>query len=128
MKTPNSIDVMLGRRVRMRRVQLGISQTVLADKIGVTFQQVQKYEKGTNRISCSRLFEIAAVLNRPIGYFFAEPHASDREARLVDKVRTGEVKEGLRLIKAFFEIDRPVLRRKAISLLESFTETKSKTR
>jgi transcriptional regulator with XRE-family HTH domain len=101
---------------------------MLADKIGVTFQQVQKYEKGTNRISSSRLFEIATALNKPISYFFAEFHVSEKEARLIDKVNTGEVKEGLRLIKAFFEIDRPVLRRKAISLLESFAEPRSKSR
>jgi len=58
----NSVDVLVGKRVRMRRLELSLSQSELAEKIGVTFQQVQKYERGTNRISCSRLTQIASAL------------------------------------------------------------------
>ena len=67
---PNETDVLVGTRVRIRRVELGLSQTQLANALGVTFQQVQKYEKGTNRIGASRLHAIAGVLRVPVSYFF----------------------------------------------------------
>jgi transcriptional regulator with XRE-family HTH domain len=69
-RTTNTIDKRLGARVRARRVELGISQERLADLLGVTFQQVQKYEKGVNRIAASRLFQISEALELPIGSFF----------------------------------------------------------
>ena len=62
---PHPIDVMVGKRIRLRRVQLGLSQTELGHKLGVTFQQVQKYENGTNRVSCSRIYETALALDVP---------------------------------------------------------------
>ena len=67
---PNETDVLVGTRVRIRRVELGLSQTQLANALGVTFQQVQKYEKGVNRIGASRLHAIAGVLHVPVSYFF----------------------------------------------------------
>jgi transcriptional regulator with XRE-family HTH domain len=69
-KEPNETDVLVGTRVRIRRVELGLSQTQLANALGVTFQQVQKYEKGTNRIGASRLHAMAGVLRVSISYFF----------------------------------------------------------
>ncbi len=69
-KVPNPIDKHVGSRVRMRRLMLGMSQGVLADQLGLTFQQVQKYEKGTNRISASRLQEMGHILRVPISFFF----------------------------------------------------------
>jgi transcriptional regulator with XRE-family HTH domain len=69
-KTPNLVDGYAGSRVRMRRLMLEMSQTVLADGLGLTFQQVQKYEKGTNRISASRLQQIANILQVPVAFFF----------------------------------------------------------
>ncbi|HEY2070970.1 MAG TPA: helix-turn-helix transcriptional regulator [Rhizomicrobium sp.] len=71
-KQANAIDRLVGVRVRDRRVQLGMSQETLARKLGLSFQQVQKYEKGTNRISAGRLFTIAQTLGTPIGHFFGE--------------------------------------------------------
>lgn len=68
--TPNPIDLHVGARVRMRRKFLGVSQERLAQALGLTFQQVQKYERGTNRISASKLFEIARFLEAPVSYFF----------------------------------------------------------
>src|SRR5690606_42052795 len=71
-KTPNPVDVFVGSRVRLRRLMIGMSQEALADRLGVTFQQVQKYEKGTNRISASRLQAIADVFRVPPSFFFQE--------------------------------------------------------
>ena len=73
---PNPIDVHVGSRIRMRRTLLGISQTALADAIGLTFQQVQKYEKGVNRVSSSRLVDLANALDLTIPYFFEEMSAT----------------------------------------------------
>ncbi len=69
-RSPNPIDVHVGDRVRRRRRALGVSQEQLADKLGLTFQQVQKYERGANRISCSKLYQIASALQAHIAYFF----------------------------------------------------------
>ncbi len=69
-ESPNPIDVHVGDRVRRRRRALGVSQEQLADKLGLTFQQVQKYERGANRISCSKLYQIAIALQAHIAYFF----------------------------------------------------------
>jgi transcriptional regulator with XRE-family HTH domain len=71
-KQPNPIDVHVGQRVRLRRTILGISQEKLGDSLGITFQQIQKYEKGTNRISASRLQHIARTLSVPVPYFFED--------------------------------------------------------
>jgi transcriptional regulator with XRE-family HTH domain len=68
----NQIDVHVGRRVRLRRTLKGISQEKLGERLGLTFQQIQKYERGVNRIGASRLFEISRILDVPIGYFFEE--------------------------------------------------------
>ena len=72
---PNPIDEHVGNRVRLRRTLLGMSQERLAEQIGLTFQQVQKYERGTNRVSSSRLFDLSRVLDVPIRYFFEEMSA-----------------------------------------------------
>src|SRR5947207_14839601 len=69
-KAPNPIDKHVGSRVRMRRMMLGMSQEKLGDALGLTFQQVQKYEKGTNRIGASRLQQISLILQVPVGFFF----------------------------------------------------------
>jgi transcriptional regulator with XRE-family HTH domain len=71
------IDVNVGKRVRLRRRMLGLSQTQLADHLGITFQQVQKYELGSNRISASKLFEIAEALRVPVNYFFQDVASAD---------------------------------------------------
>jgi len=69
---PNPVDVHVGARMRLRRTLLGFSQEVVAEKLGLTFQQVQKYERGTNRVSSSRLFDLCRIFNVPIAYFFDE--------------------------------------------------------
>jgi len=80
-KSPNPIDVHVGTRVRMRRLMLHLSQTALADALGLTFQQVQKYEKGTNRISASRLQQIASFLQVPVPFFFEGVSLSGKKSK-----------------------------------------------
>jgi transcriptional regulator with XRE-family HTH domain len=82
MKSPHPVDIHVGRRIRIRRVMRELSQSNLADQLGLTYQQLQKYESGANRISASRLWQIAQILETPVGWFFeglgsATPHAED---------------------------------------------------
>jgi transcriptional regulator with XRE-family HTH domain len=115
-KAPNPIDKHVGSRVRMRRIMLGMSQEKLGEALGLTFQQVQKYEKGTNRISAGRLQRIAAILEVPVSVFFADtkPSAGDAES-LFDLVDTGSA---LRLLRAYARIPSPALKRALTSLAE----------
>lgn len=124
-KAPNPIDIHVGARVRMRRVLIGMSQEKLGERLGLTFQQVQKYEKGTNRIGASRLQQISEILGVPPSFFFegAEPAASgggfaeaSSSAYVVDFLSTVE---GLQLNKAFVRIQDPRVRRKIVELVRA---------
>ena len=125
---PNPIDVHVGSRVRLRRNMLGLSQEKLGDAIGLTFQQVQKYERGANRIGASRLHELSRVLDVPVSFFFddtdpvrapaipngfAEPPA---EAFDADPLRRHETVE---LVNAYYDIDDPALRRRFFELAKA---------
>jgi transcriptional regulator with XRE-family HTH domain len=123
-KAPNTTDQHVGRRVRMRRLMLAMSQEKLAAALGLTFQQVQKYEKGTNRIGASRLQQISHILQVPIAFFFeGAPNASALRsngsalsmAQIDDFVSDPN---GLRLIRAFMRIDNAVLRRRIVTLVQ----------
>lgn len=124
-KIPNPIDQHVGSRVRMRRVLLGMSQEKLGDSLGLTFQQVQKYEKGTNRIGASRLQEISKTLNVPPSFFFdGSPNsASISEGGFEEKSSSSYVvdflatAEGLVLNKAFVRIKDPKVRKKIVDLV-----------
>ncbi len=128
-RQPSSIDEHVGRRVRLRRVLLGMSQQSLGDLLGVTFQQVQKYEKGANRIGASRLFSIAQVLNVPIQFFYDEftpdETAGARAPGLADRPQENFVveflasREGLELNKAFVRISNPAVRRSVLDLVRA---------
>lgn len=129
-KVPNPIDAYVGSRVRMRRLMLGMSQERLADQIGVTFQQVQKYEKGTNRIGASRLQAIASVLAVPVAFFFqqdnTQPLATDglgAISGLEDLSDFLTSKEGLSLNKAFMKINDPSVRQSVLMLIKSLANT-----
>jgi transcriptional regulator with XRE-family HTH domain len=128
-KSPNPIDKHVGGRVRMQRMLLGMSQEKLGDAIGLTFQQVQKYEKGANRISASRLQQIAGVVGVPVTFFFEGqpglPRAASRELGdapspdiLTDFLATSD---GLALAKAFTRIKRVKVRRGIVRLVEEIT-------
>jgi transcriptional regulator with XRE-family HTH domain len=121
---PHPVDRHAGGRVRMRRMIVGMSQEKLGEALGVTFQQVQKYEKGTNRISASRLQQMAAVLGVPVEFFFeGAPRASSQDVGASD-VAPGFVanflstSEGVQLTRAFVRITDPKIRRRLISLVK----------
>jgi transcriptional regulator with XRE-family HTH domain len=121
-KLPNPIDKHVGSRVRMRRMMLGMSQSTLADGLDLTFQQVQKYEKGTNRIGASRLQHISQILQLPVTFFFegtpGQSKAKDdapSPAYVTDFLAT---RNGLVLTKAFMKIKDAKLRRNIVNLVE----------
>jgi transcriptional regulator with XRE-family HTH domain len=124
-KAPNPVDKHVGSRVRMRRMMVGMSQERLGDALGLTFQQVQKYEKGTNRIGASRLQQIAQVLQVPVAFFFEDAPRQDRLEELRDAPSTTYVSEflasseGLSLTRAFMRIQEPKLRRRIVDLVET---------
>jgi transcriptional regulator with XRE-family HTH domain len=124
-KAPNPIDKHVGSRVRMRRMMLSMSQEKLGDALSLTFQQVQKYEKGTNRIGASRLQQISQILQVPVAFFFEgaptmhpQPEGmteAPSPAYVADFLATSE---GLALTKAFTRIKQPKLRRRIVDLVE----------
>ena len=121
-KNPNPIDVHVGARVRMRRLMLSISQTKLANAVGVTFQQVQKYEKGTNRMGSSRLQHIAGVLQVPVTFFF---DGAPSQFKLAGKALSPDfvshflaTSDGLALTKSFMQIKDAKVRRGIVKLVE----------
>lgn len=127
-KVPNPIDTYVGARVRMRRMLIGLSQEKLGERLGLTFQQIQKYEKGTNRIGASRLQQIATILDAPIAYFFEGAKVGTEERKgfaekspsyIADFLSTSE---GLQLNKAFLRIKQPRVRRKIIDLVKSLAD------
>jgi transcriptional regulator with XRE-family HTH domain len=124
-KAPNPTDRHVGSRVCMRRKMLSMSQTDLANAVGVTFQQIQKYERGTNRISASRLLQISHVLQVPISFFFEDPQGPSEErgakqAHSPDYVSDFlTTTDGLALTKAFMLIKDPTLRRNIVRLAEA---------
>jgi transcriptional regulator with XRE-family HTH domain len=123
-KSPNATDTHVGRRVRIRRMMLGMSQTDLGDAVGLSFQQIQKYEKGTNRIGGSRLQQFAHILHVPIPFFFeglpqvsgsSEEGVTPSAAYVDDFLATSD---GLSLTKSFPRIKNPKLRRSIVDLVE----------
>jgi len=124
MKKPKSVDIVVGKRVRLRRVAIKMSQEELAKALGITFQQVQKYENGTNRISCSRLYDIARALKAPITHFFADlADKTPGPDHIFDEIPTSRIKDSAQLIQAFLLIPDKKVRRKAIELLESMARS-----
>jgi transcriptional regulator with XRE-family HTH domain len=121
-KSPSPIDVYVGSRMRMRRTMLGMSQEKLGEAFGVSFQQVQKYEKGTNRMSSSRLQQATNVLGVPVSFFFED--LPDTQVSGYTEPWPGYVNEfvsshdGLRLIKAFTSIENDAMRRRIVSLVQ----------
>jgi transcriptional regulator with XRE-family HTH domain len=122
---PDPVDVQVGSRVRLRRNMLGLSQEKLGDSLGLTFQQVQKYERGANRIGASRLYELSRVLDVPVAFFFddvdpvrapaipggfAEPPA---EAFDSDPLRR---RETIELVEAYYAVEDPAVRRRLFDL------------
>ncbi|EJJ29363.1 helix-turn-helix domain-containing protein [Rhizobium sp. CF142] len=131
-KTPNAIDTYVGMRMRRRRQLLGMSQERLAEQIGVTFQQVQKYEKGINRIGASRLQKIAEVLRTSPAFFFEQDDSEAPSLAGLDLSAPADPvteflrsKEGLVLNKAFVKIEDRRIRETIISLVKAMAQAES---
>ena len=133
-KNPNPIDVHVGNRVRMRRMLVGMSQEKLGDALGLTFQQVQKYEKGANRVSASRLYQMSSTLGVPIQFFFDDipissqtPNTqglaeSDSAGVLMDFLNSSE---GFQMGRAFSAIKDSTVRRRVLDLVKSLASPTS---
>jgi transcriptional regulator with XRE-family HTH domain len=129
-KKPNPVDAHVGSRVRLRRMLLGMSQERLGESMGLTFQQVQKYEKGVNRIGASRLFQISKILDVPVQFFFEEaPYTGDgnavrgmaepdSEAFILEFLNS---REGLELNRAFVKIGDPKVRKSVVDLVRALS-------
>ena len=120
-RRPNPVDAHVGRRLRVRRVLCGMSQTALADQLGITFQQLQKYESAANRISASRLWEISKILDVPIEWFFTD---IDVEGGKLKEFRTK--RETLELVRSM-ALCSPDVRHSFRALLRAITETAEDT-
>ena len=126
-KQANPIDIQVGNRVRIRRMLIGMSQERLGDLLGLTFQQVQKYEKGVNRIGAGRLFEMARILNVPVDFFYEGVNAhtgqagtgDGESAPVMEFVSSGE---GLQLSLAFMKIKDAKVRKRVLDLVKSLAE------
>lgn len=127
-KQPNTIDAQVGNRVRLRRMLIGMSQERLGELLGLTFQQVQKYEKGVNRIGAGRLFHVAQILGVPIEYFYegvadqlpAKGFAEDGgRPPVMEFLSSGE---GLQLSLAFMRIRDPKVRKRVLDLVKSLAD------
>lgn len=125
------VDIYVGKRLRLRRTILGISQEKLAEILGITFQQVQKYEKGINRIGSSRLFDISKALSVPIEFFFEEyseaaPAVSNfslaEDNSNFEHEDSSKSRETMTLVKAYYQISDPKVRKKALELIKSLAD------
>lgn len=132
--TPDPVDKHVGQRLRVRRSLMGVSQEKLAEAIGLTFQQIQKYERGTNRISAGRLFQFSKILEVPIAYFYEqfekEPNQSNAAYGLADNEQETLTefddvmrrKETLDLIRVYYSIDDPIMRKDLFKFVKSMAE------
>ena len=135
---PSPIDVHVGGRVRLRRTLMGMSQERLGEALGLTFQQVQKYERGVNRIGASRLFDLARVLDVPIGFFFDDmpdgvggtaggglprraPSGGFADAQDGFEDDALHRRETLELVRAYYRITDPAVRKRVFDLIKSLT-------
>jgi len=127
-KKPNPIDIHVGGRIRLRPNMLGLSQEKLGESLGITFQQIQKYEKGTNRVGASRLQAIASILEVPVAFFFEDAPGGTAVEGLSEESQTTYVvdflssTEGLRLNRAFVRISDPKVRAKIIDLVRALAD------
>jgi transcriptional regulator with XRE-family HTH domain len=128
-KKPNPIDIHVGSRIRLRRNMLGMSQEKLGENLGITFQQIQKYEKGTNRVGASRLQAIASILGAPVAFFFEDAPGQEavrsrgfaEDSSMAFAVEFCGSPEGLQLNRAFVKIADVKVRRKIIELVKSLS-------
>ena len=135
----NAIDMHVGKRVRLRHTLLGMSQEQLGTELNITFQQVQKYERGANRISASRLWDIGQILDVPISYFFDDMSQDTTKSSPRRIGRGGEVvnqngdqlrdpmarRETLELVRTYYTIEKPIVRKRISEMVKSIATTLS---
>ncbi len=121
--TPNPVDVHVGKRLRLRRTLLGMTQVVLGNKVGLTFQQIQKYERGANRIGASRVYEFSGIMGVPVSFFFEDmpKELKTHKGRLTVGLRNKKAgtydtdplahRETLELVRAYYKISDPKVRK-----------------
>ncbi len=138
LERPRPVDVHVGGRVRLRRTMLGLSQEKLGDAIGLTFQQIQKYERGTNRMGSSRLWEMSRVLDVPVSFFFDEmgPEVSGTGSVATSMAGSGDgnaatpaselgtlvKRETLELVRAYYRIRSPKVRKRVFDLTKTLSK------
>ncbi len=131
---PRPVDAHVGARIRLRRTMLGMSQEKLAEALGLTFQQVQKYEHGANRVGSSRLYELSKILDVPIQFFFDEMPADiaatargggghSKKAVLDYEPDTLAKRETLELVRAYYKIRHPKVRKKVFDLAKALAKS-----
>ena len=127
---PDPIDIHVGSRVRLRRTLLGMSQEKLGKALGLTFQQIQKYERGANRIGSSRLYKLSQILSVPVAFFFEEiPGDSGAAAGFAEDSQEGfesnqlSKRETLELVRAYYKIDDPKVRKRMFDLVKAVSQT-----
>lgn len=134
LETPDPVDVHVGARLRARRTLLGMTQEKLAETVGLTFQQIQKYERGTNRMGASRLFQFAKVLGTSVAFFFEDMASSltapglaeDGQDELQDLTANDDIlsrRETLDLVRAYYKINDIKQRKKVLDLIKSMAES-----
>jgi transcriptional regulator with XRE-family HTH domain len=124
-RKPNDVDAHVGARLRQRRMLLGISQEQLAEMLGLTFQQVQKYERGTNRVSASRLFQLARSLDTPITWFFEDIESDRAAAKTASESEEADPmsrRETLELVRVYSRIDDRKVRKKLYEMAKALAE------
>ena len=135
----NAIDMHVGKRVRLRRTLLGMSQEQLGTELNITFQQVQKYERGANRISASRLWDISQILDVPISYFFDDMSQDTMKSSPCRVSRGVETLDGhgdqlrdpmarretLELVRTYYTIEKPIVRKRISEMVKSIATTLS---
>jgi transcriptional regulator with XRE-family HTH domain len=123
-KAPDARDMEVGRRIRAQRLVRGLSQTDLGRSLGITFQQVQKYEKGANRVGAGRLTRIAEVLGVPVAFFFGDHASAGKSDDASEALGFLETAGAVRLVKAYAQIDDTDVRRALVDLAESIAAGK----
>jgi transcriptional regulator with XRE-family HTH domain len=122
-KSPDQVDVQVGQRIRVQRQAIGMSQTKLADALGVTFQQVQKYETGKNRVGAGRLTKIASVLQVPVANLLGTDdspgHALERQGRASSPLKLLTIPGALKLLRAYRDLSDGKIRRSVVQLVEN---------
>ncbi len=127
--TPNKMDVHVGQRIKVRRSLMGLSQEKLAESVGITFQQIQKYERGTNRVSAGRLFELSKILDVPVNFFFDQFDNNNVASGMADNDQDGfqhddimTRKETTDLLRAYYSVEDANARKDIMKFIKSMAE------